>query len=538
MKNNSIKEKNNFEGIRNFLRHPLLHIVIIIGGGISFSMLPRLVTKMPLHALLSSDAEVYATFMQIVQNPEVFARDDMLRQFELAPAGMRFLFQFLIKMAEILNVEILQWSIWVSFLSLILFLLGLYWLLYYWLENKLYAFVITFFSIIPVHVLGGTTYGFQALGFLPRDLALAVHIFVLLVYFQGLKRDSNVLIGISFLAMGILANAYPLLFFQLFAMLLFSELIRTRVLSKSLFVYAGLFLAGSAPAWIEIIFALPTAAPIDSELLRLRLGYMMAYPLDYAIFRYLRRVILYFGLMVLLYWPLSRWASNSDRRIIKPWKAIIVSSFVISVFGIVIETFTPYAKYSFSRASIWFTLSAMVIACIGLRIVFYKFFPRHSLWLTVVTISIIFAGQSNLPSIYRYLRDGYETREQRLAFHAAVGELKTLSGQDSLIVAPSTEMNDIAASLRTYSLRSVYVSYKDGGVAVNDGELARKWYNRYKEAQSMFDSRDSGYLLDLMVREDIDFAFVPANYYADSDPILDGRLVYQGEQYIIIQRDP
>ena len=508
-----------------------------MGWAVLFSMFPRFFWNLPLRYLLSSDAEFYINFIQMYLDPHIFVRDEMLRQV-VWPVGTRFLFQYLSYIARLINIDLLQWSIDLSFISIALFLLGLYWLLRYSLKSNMFAFIITFFSVIPVHVLGGTTYGFQALGFLPRDLALGLSMYVLLLYFHALKRGKPIFLQLCFLVLGILANGYPLLFFHFFVILLFAEMIRVRTLSTSLFVYAGLFLAASAPAWLDMIINYSPATPIDIHLLRLRVGYMMASPIIGALTQYLRRFILYFVFIMAIYWPVSRWASENERRILKPWLVIAASSFLIAVVGVIVETLTPFAKYVISRTSIWFTLSAMVITCLGLRIIFNRYFPRHALWLTVVAASTIFIGQSNLPSVYRYLRDGYENREQRFAFHMAVEELIAVSNQDDLVMAPSDEMNDIAASLRTYSRRSVYVTYKDGGIVVIDGELARRWYNRYQEAQSIFNSHDSGRLLNFMAQEDIDFAFIPADYYASSDPALVDHVAARTEHYLIIRREP
>jgi hypothetical protein len=513
-----------------------IHVGIIMGWAALLNMLPRIASNMPLRNLLSSDAEFYVNFMQIYLDPGVFALDQMFRQV-VYPIGTRLILQNLTYIADLLRIDLFQWSIILSFINLALFLLGLYWLLRQSLKSKLFAFVITLFSVIPVHVLGGTTYGFQALGFLVRDLALGLSMYVLLLYFLAINRKKLGLLQLCFLIMGILANGYPLLFFHLFAVLLFAELIRKGKLTISVFIYTGLFLAASSPAWLDMFINYSPATSIDMDLLRIRLGYMMASPLFSALTQYLRRFFLYFLFILVIYWPIRRWASENEKQILEPWLVIAASSFIIAVVGVIIETFTPYAKYVISRTSIWFTLSAMVITCLGLRIVIRRFFPKHVVWLTIVATSLIFAGQSNLPTVYRYLRDGYNNREHRLAFHKAVSEFKTISDPDDLVIAPSEEMNDIAASLRTYSLRPVYVSYKDGGIVVLDGELARRWYNRYQESQNILESRDARLLLDFMAQEGIDFAFVPNDYYTITESALVGHIATQTDQYLIIKKD-
>src|SRR6185436_8137131 len=172
--------------------------------------------------------------------------------------------------------------------------------------------------------------------------------------------------------------------------------------------------------------------------------------------------------------------SDADRRRLEPWFAISAAAFVFAVAGVVVETTTVQMKFLISRTSMFMMLAAMPIVCVGLDVIARRIDGRTAARTAVALMILFFLGQSNVPSIYRFLRDSRAQRTERRQFLAAAERVKALTPRDAVIAAPSPEENDLAASLRTYATRASYVTYKDGGISLVDGERARRWLTRYR----------------------------------------------------------
>jgi hypothetical protein len=515
---------------------PFLHLSIIVACAVFFNLLPYLVSGVPLQQQVLSDVEAHISVWQISLDPSVFPGDKILRAgLQALPTGQIIANQGLAWLARSLHIDLFTFSVVLSFCSLALFLCGLYFLLLTTLKEKVPAFLITFFSIIPVHALGSVTFGFQALGFLPRDLAATLAVFILILYFHAIERDSWKERYLVFLISGICANFYPLLFFHLALTLTLAEWIRARRIDLTCIGNGVLFLIGAVPTILDIALKSTQAAPIDVEIMRLFYKYMMVSADWNSLSRYLRRFLIYALLIPPVYLIFIRNAPETVRRRLLPWTALAMSAFCLSVAGVFLESTTAYGKIMLSRTSVWFILASMVIIAYGFYGFFQTYRPKTAVMLTVVAVTVIFLGQSNLPTVYRFLDDSHHTRDQKMAFHAAVSELMKLTEKDDVILAPTDEFYDLAASVRTYSLRSIYVCYKYGGISIMDGDIGREWWKRYQNTVRIFKDRDPKALVDFMRAEKIRYAFVPADYYKRNDPHLRERIAYESGQFVIIR---
>src|SRR5207244_13641151 len=235
------------------------------------------------------------------------------------------------------------------------------------LDNRAYALLIAGALIVPVHTLGGDTLGFQALGYLPRDAALAFVPFVLMPYVAAVRAESASFLAASCVLCGLLCNFYLPLFPHVCATLLLAEVIRTRRIRAAHVGCGVLFLIAAAPALVDG-FGKRTA-PVDVAILRMRYAFLMAWPPLEAVTRYLRRFLID-AVLVAGLWPVVRWSgSDDDRRRLEPWFAIAAAAFVLAVIGVYIETMTAAMKFLISRTSILLMLAAMPIACMGFEIV-------------------------------------------------------------------------------------------------------------------------------------------------------------------------
>jgi hypothetical protein len=215
--------------------------------------------------------------------------------------------------------------------------------------------------------------------------------------------------------------------------------------------------------------------------------------------------------------------------------AIATNSFLLALLGIYLESTTQFIKYLISRTSLWFILSSMVITAYGFRIYFRRYHMHKAALLSIIAISILFIMQSNLPTTYRFLRDGYRNREQTKAFHLAISKLKEVTNEEDVILAPSEEYYDLAASIRTYSFRSIYVCYKYGGISVMDGAIAREWFERYRKITEVFKDRDPKVLINFMKDENIHYAFLPSSYYSRDDQFIKNYIITDTGHFLIIK---
>jgi hypothetical protein len=518
------------------LRSSVFHLSVIVACAILFNLLPYLVSGVPLQQQVLSDVEAHISTWQIAMDPTVFAQDRILRAgLRALPAGQIIANQGLAWIAESLHIDLFTFSVVLSFCSLALFLCGLYFLILTSLKDRVPAFWITFFSIIPVHALGSVTLGFQALGFLPRDLAAAMAVFILILYFHAIEHDRKREQYLVFLISGLCANFYPVMFLHLALTLTLAEWIRRKRIDLNCIGFGLLFLVGAMPTLLDIALKNTETAPVDVEIMRSFYKYMMVSADWNSLGRYLRRFLIYAFLIPPIYFFFIRKAPENVRRRLHPWNALAISSFCLAVIGVYLESATTYGKVMLSRTSVWFILASMVIIAYGLYGFFRQYPARKSAMLAVVAIAVLFLGQSNLPTAYRFLNDSYHTRDQKIAFHAAVSELRNLTEKDDVILAPTDEFYDLAASVRTYSFRSIYVCYKYGGISIMDGAIGREWWTRYQNTVRIFEDRDPKALVDFMQAEKIRYAFVPASYYEKNDPHLRERIAYQSGQFIIIR---
>jgi hypothetical protein len=155
--------------------------------------------------------------------------------------------------------------------------------------------------------------------------------------------------------------------------------------------------------------------------------------------------------------------------------------------------------------------------------------------LGLVAAAVVFLAQSNLPTVYRQLRDGRAHRDDRRRFLAAVERVRELTPIDAIIAAPSPEADDLAATLRTYAQRAVYVTYKDGGVSILDGARARKWLADYRRQQRAYVCRRPGAFVQFMRDEGIDYALVPEGALPAGDPGLQAAVIDRPDGFLIVR---
>lgn len=515
----------------------ILSIIFIIICAFLFNLAPFFVSGVPLGQQILSDAEGHIAAWQMALNSKVFSSDLILiKSMQALPAGQIASASILVLVPKYFKVDIFLWSVIVSFVTLFTFVIGIYFLVFVTLKDRLAACLISFFCIVPIHALGGSTFGFQALGYLPRDLALAVIVLILSLYFRAVYRENSRLMLLVFFILGLLANFYVSFVANIVLTLIFAEIIRLKKIRLNLILCGIVFILGALPTLVEFFAKDSHVAAVDLNLMRSYYRYLMATPFPEALRQYLRRFIIYAISLPLIYFFIIRKSKKSDQLLIWPWISLALASFILSVIGVYIETTTIYTKYLISRASLWFMLSSMVICFYGIRLFMKRIVVAKERIFTILVVSFIFLVQSNAPSIYKFLKASHNTASQKKEFHIAVAQLKKLTSEDEIILVPSSEFDDLAATVRVYSERGIYVCYKYGGVSIMDGALAREWKDRYQKLERVFTGANINSLLEFMQKENIRWAFVPENYLRDNGAISDSHIIAKVGRYCIIKR--
>ena len=459
-------------------------LIVIFAAAAILNILPVFITGVPLDKQLSSDAEYHVVHWQEFSKSYSgnFQKDDMFR-LDTRPAGDLLFDKILVAVGEFLKQRVDRWSVIVSALALALFLGAVYFVVSYSLQSPTTGFIVGLGSIVPTFALGGASWGFLTQGFVPKELAMSMAIWLLLLYFYGIRNRSPWHIRTVFLVSGVLSNWYPVLFFHYALMLGLAETIRLKTLNKEHLFYALFYFVGAPLALWDIFRKSQETSSLDLEILRSRFGYMMLSSWQYAILHYLRRFIIYLFILPGLYFIAKRRLAESEKSELSPWYAIAISAATISILGLLLENFSPLTKFLFSRTSIWFLFASMVVVVVALQ----KIFSKKMGLVTGMTL-LIFLGQSAIPSIYRQLRNDYTNAENYRRYLAVLTKLQDLVPSQEIILANPKDANKI----RAYGNRGVYVAWKDGGISLLDGKGGAEWLKRMRETTEIFDKKDFG----------------------------------------------
>lgn len=513
----------------------LIHAAVIIICAALFNALPWLLTGIPLEDQLSWDAKSFVNHWHRLLNPQVFVRDATLSR--TLPAMEELFVGLIAQTGQAFGFDMFRWSVGLSVAVLILFLLALYLVSFFTTRNRAFAFLITLAGIIPVKVLGAGKFGLRTLGFVPQYLAFALSLYLVLLYLFADRRQNQLLLLLFFFLCGTLANVYPALFLHMAGAFLFAEGFRRGGFSLRLLTYLASALLGAVPVVIYVLTHFAASTAIDFEIFRERYQYLMLYPPSPRSIYYLRTFLFYTLFLAFLVSYTKRLMTGEERERFFPWISIAKSSFLISFVGLAVETMPPCTKYLFSRTSLWFVLSAMILTPPLLRILFRERRFTRPLFAALTCSALIFLWQSDLIPISIKMKQAYDLRADRKSFLAAVRTLKEMSHRDDRVLAPSGPNSFLAEDVRTYALRSVYVAYQDGGISILDGAKARFWSDRYKKQLELFRDKDPEQLINFLIQEDIEFALLPQGIFQES-PVLNKHILATVGNYLIVRRVP
>jgi hypothetical protein len=459
-----------------------------------------------------------------------FAADTMFQDYQAQPTGTLFVDRLLVRASELLHVDLLDWSILISALSLALFLSGVYFLVLYTTRRRLLATLLALVSIAPVISLGLSSYGFLVGGFVPKETALGITVWLTILYVRGVSTGSRRDLALFFGLLGLCANWYPPSFYHYAAALLTVEVIRHRALRWESILYGLLFLVASPVALYDIFVKAAHFAPPVLSIIIAHYGVPL-HSLSYLLLHYLRKQFIYLALVGGLWYLYRRVLKKPYPPALTLWYAIWWSTLAWSLIGVGIEVFAPlYMKYLISRISVWFYLASMIIVA----------YTAYELWvakwggsqkrlaLFAAGLVIVLLGQTSILNVYAGLRDAQRNAPDYRDYLAVVTRLQSVVPTGALVLA---NPDDRANTLRTYGGVGTYVSAKDGNVTLFDGAAAAAWLARYTETQKAFATKDFSAIRSFALAHGLQFYFFDTRGITTGQPLLKKETVLQTGDY-------
>ena len=479
-----------------------LDLALLWTWSVVFTFLPSWLSGIPARNLLSSDAEYYAAVTQRLIGSTTPTVDAALAT-DLLPVSEQAFLITLADIARAVHVELLDAWVVYELIAAMLFAAALYWLLIDVTRSRRISVIAAVVLSLGVHALGGSVFGFEPRGFIPRDLALGVAVVVVKLHTHaGSDRQKAAI----FLTCGILANAYSVLFAHLVGVLLLVELARRPRSAPTVVGFAVLAILGAAPTVVDVLATRIVTAPPDPDIYRLRASYVLVTPLSATVVQYLRRPLLAFAAILALFVLCrGRWTSDERARLM-PFFAIAIAAAAVAATGVALEQGTPLARLLASRASVFLILASVPLSLVGAPLALRGRISNHGL----VGVGLAFAFlaiQSNVLTDVRSITSGLETREERLDLLRAATELRLETADGDVFMAPSSDAQDVAAALRTYAGRPAFVTYKDLGIVFYDGARARDLFDRWMQSEIALGS-DRQVLMDFMAAHGVRAAVV------------------------------
>lgn len=484
----------------------------------------------------SSDATVHMVQWQEFSKNYAgnFDTDIMFQNYPGQPTGTLFIGNMLVHIGEFLHIHLLDWSIIFSAFSLILFLSGVYFLVLYSTRSPLLGLIISLISIIPVISLGLSSWGFLALGFVPKELSVGITVWLTILYLQGALHDSKKKIAVFFALLGLFANWYPPVFLHFALTLLTVEVIRQRGIRKEHFLYGLLFLAMAPVALYDVFVKAASFVPPILSIIIDHYGAPLQ-SLSYLLVHYLRKQIIYIILIGALWYVYRRIMKKEYPPLMSFWYAIWWSTLLWSLIGVGIEVFAPlYMKYLISRISVWFYLASMIIvAYTAYEVWIWKFGRGMKLRICFALILFfVLLGQTSILNVYANIMKNQKNAEDYAHYLSVVSQLQSVVPPKSLVLAnPDARANTI----RTYGGVGVFVTAKDGNVTLFDGAAARLWFDRYKETQRVFSQKDFSAIQSYAATHNLEYYFFNKKDILKGTDALAKKTVLESENYGLVK---
>jgi len=477
-----------------------LQRILLAAGIVVIVFIPKWVTGLPFSQLLSSDAESWAYQLQKVE-----LEDKQQVKSELTKPNTAYYIRQLraiIEISKITGLSETLISVYISIFWLIIWVFTFYEMAKFCLPDPRWAILPGLLAIVETHILGGSTLGFRALGFLPRDLASVIALLLVTLYVVGVSKSKGRLIISAYVGAGLLFYLYPPQSAVLFLVLAIADILREKKISFFLACSVTGYLLVCSPYAVDLLNTNAGGSFIDINIMRARNKFMLVTGFNLDSFRYLRRFAAHSLICFVSIWILFNKYKTKPNII--PIIYISISSFFLTIIGLIIESNTEYLRLFVSRASAYLTIGSLILCTAALsEYVRDKITPKRTIAVCGVILALLL--QTNLTTLIRYWTQIASDREEIRAVMEMCECIKRSTEPASLLLVPYTEQKDIAATVRTYSEREVYVCDKEGGVSIVDAKAARDWEARVQKQNNILKTSDTATLAKFMFSEKISY---------------------------------
>jgi len=521
------------------VRTHIRNLIIIGVTAALVNSVAYLVSGIPPKYNLNSDATVHEVQWQEFSQSYAgnFNNDIMFQNFQEVPSGVLIADKALVRTAEFLRIDLLDWSVIISILTLALFLSGFYFLVFYTTKKSLISLLLTLVSIVPVISLGLSTWGSSISGFVPKEISVGVSLWLTILYLKGVSENSRSKIATFFLLLGLFANFYLTLFFHYAVVMLTVEVIRCRSIRKEHVAYGLLFLAAAPLALFDIFVRAGHFAPPNLSIIIDHYGNTLRSP-AYLLLHYLRKQIIYAVLVGVMWYLYRRVFKREYPILMQVWYAIWWSTLLWSLVGVGIEVFAPlYMKYLISRISVWFYPASMIIIAYTAYELWFTKFRRSFQTLAAFSLLLVLVllSQTSLLNVYNGIREQNSDAADYKQYLSVVTKLHDIVPPNALVLA---NPDGAANTIRTYGGVGTYVAAKDGIVMLFDGGAAELWFARYKEAERLFAEKDFLSIMAYARERNLRYYFFDMRDIGKDRQALERRIIIRSGPYGLADLSP
>jgi hypothetical protein len=429
----------------------------------------------------------------------------------------------------------------INLVLFVIFWLGNYILCYYLSKNNVISLIYAFTNSFGYSVLFGTYWGI-IIGIVSlRDFFTALVPWLLLLYFMS-KKDKQK--SWFFLFLGICTLLHIIYGLTLFLIIILTYFISEKFSINLIFrtsKYLLFFLIGVAPLLITMSSTI-IGGSINEEILKIRMS--GHYSIDI-----LRLLIVFFipGLSYIICNKYNLCNIKNKIKIDLMVATIIVFTVIFFFCSLLIPSFSIYEFTRINKYLIPFLLFYVSY------LIYYSIFINRKLiffGLVLFTISIIpfhtilynFIDQSTLNFKLdfreeRYIRE--ETKFNTMFRNYASKELDEIvqwtrknTNKDSLfLVTPHL----FASRFRAHTQRSVFVSFKDGGMVILKSNISNIWYSDMKRATNLYVTNSTTDFIEFAKEKQSEYIVVEKKYNQLDLPIVfinSDFIVYDIQEYL------
>jgi len=441
-------------------------------------------------------------------NPELFTKDIFFQNFiDFYPKTFMYLHYFLTD----LTGDFIVTNYLISSLCFLIFILGMYWLVYSQLKDTRIALVCALLCVAVRPALG-VKFGISLGLAIPRYLLLALSPWIIWYFYHLIDgKQSFYKWGGLFFVLGLLGNVHPisagLLTLVLLGILLMEKISIGDKAKQSIFALMS-FGIGAFPFILDKLTFVGTGGIAPRSLILERAWFILPpYPRNFGNYGLFALQILPF----VFFGAVGYFLANKKQR---RFAHVGVSVVVVTLLTCLEYAWPKAVTFEFLRASVWLYVPLLAFSALTLVKLFEKD-AMKKIAAVVIFCLLAFPSIAIRPSqemaIDLYTsQTGYSTYQypytDPLVYHGAIIDaatyLKEHTPIDSLVMVDPRGF----AHLRTYGQRSLVVTHKDANI--HHKERALQWEDTYTDVQSVYATNSTTRFLEAVEKYGADYVFI------------------------------